>query len=133
MMIYNVKNWFWIVGDAVDQVYSSAAAGFVAVDDAAYASWLAAGHVPTRIDSAENLRDVLAQHYPAARMAVGGAGASGGCRARQNGRDHRALRQTWRNSSSSMEKLSRRVAGDHLLVPIPPAALHAAATYPEGT
>lgn len=53
--------WYWIVGDDGDRVFSSGAGAFVALTDAAYQTWLAAGHRPTRIDSEGSLADVLYQ------------------------------------------------------------------------
>jgi hypothetical protein len=58
-MIYTVSNWYWLVGDTTNQVYSSASRAFVAFTDATYQAWLAAGGVPTNIDTLANLHEVL--------------------------------------------------------------------------
>ena len=57
-MMYDPKAWFWLVG-AAQEIYSSAAAGFVTADDSAYASFIASGNLPTRIASQDDLVDVL--------------------------------------------------------------------------
>jgi hypothetical protein len=40
----------------------------VPVDDAAYVAWLSSGNVPTKIDTEENLNDVLLAQYPAGAL-----------------------------------------------------------------
>ena len=52
---FNPANWYWIVGGATTQVYSSATGGYVPVADPTYVAWKAvAGHqtssVPTEAD-----------------------------------------------------------------------------------
>lgn len=59
---FNSANWYWIVAGSTTQVYSSAVGDFVPVTDATYQAWLAAGHVPTKIDTEANLGQVLAQY-----------------------------------------------------------------------
>ncbi len=59
-MIYNVANWYWIVAGSMTQVYSSAVDNYVLVADATYQTWLTKGGVPTKIDTEQNLADVLA-------------------------------------------------------------------------
>lgn len=59
MMGYTPKNWYWIVGGSTTQVYSSAARAYVSIADSAYAAWVAAGGIPTKIDTDNNLRVVL--------------------------------------------------------------------------
>lgn len=56
---YTPGNWYWIVGGSSSQVYSSAVNNFVPVSDAAYSAWLAVGNTPTKIDTIQNLADVL--------------------------------------------------------------------------
>ena len=51
--------WYWLVGGSETQVYSSAAAGYVAVDDEIFAGWLADGGIPTAIETEAELWDVL--------------------------------------------------------------------------
>lgn len=63
--MYNVKNWYWIVAGSTTEVYSSAAAEYVSVTDATYEAWLAAGNIPTKIDSEESLQGVFSAQYPA--------------------------------------------------------------------
>jgi hypothetical protein len=58
--IYTPANWYWIVAGSTTQVWSSAATAYVAVTDATYQAWLAAGNVPTPIDSEASLAQVLA-------------------------------------------------------------------------
>jgi hypothetical protein len=57
-MIYDPKNWFWIVAENPTQAYSSAARAYVAQHDAAYAAFAAGGEA-TRIDTFADLIDVL--------------------------------------------------------------------------
>jgi hypothetical protein len=61
MISYNPRDWYWFVGGDETQAFSSATAAFVAAADATFVAWLAAGGVPTRIDTLANLREVLAQ------------------------------------------------------------------------
>lgn len=61
---YNPTNWYWIVGDDEDNVWSSARASYVPVDDDDYKAWLDDGLTPTKIDTQDNLRDVLLLAYP---------------------------------------------------------------------
>ncbi len=56
---YNPKNWYWIVAGSITQVYSSAIDDYVPVADATYQAWLTAGNKATKIDTAQNLADVL--------------------------------------------------------------------------
>lgn len=56
---YNPHDWYWVVAGSATQVYSSATDNFVAVADATYQAWLARGNLPTKIDTAGNLADVL--------------------------------------------------------------------------
>jgi hypothetical protein len=58
-MTYNPQNWYWIVNGSTTQVYSSASSGYVAITDTTYVAWLAAGGVPTKIDSEADLWGVL--------------------------------------------------------------------------
>lgn len=64
-MIYTPQNWYWIVAGSTTQVYSSASASYVPVTDATYEAWLAAGNLPTKIDTEANLQGVFAAQYPA--------------------------------------------------------------------
>jgi hypothetical protein len=66
-MNYSPSNWYWIVAGSTTQVWSSARVQYVPVTDATYVAWLAAGGVPTKIDSAGSLWQVLvAQWLPTA-------------------------------------------------------------------
>lgn len=61
----NINDWYWYVGGDETQVYSSAAQGYVPVDDAAFLSWLGRtrarpnGDKATRIASESDLFDEL--------------------------------------------------------------------------
>ena len=57
---YDVKNWFWIVASDETKLYSSKVGDYVAATDAAYVAWKLAGNAPTRIASADDLAEVLA-------------------------------------------------------------------------
>jgi hypothetical protein len=61
MLMYRPENWYWFVGGDETQAFSSATAAFVPAADATFAAWLAAGGVPTPIDTLANLHEVLAQ------------------------------------------------------------------------
>lgn len=68
---YNPADHYWIVAGDDSQVYSSARAGFVPVDDAEYAAWSGSG-TATRIVSMAELEDVLrAAKVPPYRMIDG--------------------------------------------------------------
>jgi hypothetical protein len=56
---FTPANWYWIVAGSTAQVYSSGVGDYVPVSDATYQSWLAAGNMPTKIDTEQNLTDVL--------------------------------------------------------------------------
>ena len=64
MLPYNIQNWYWIVGGSTTQVYSSASAGYVTLPNSTYTAWLAAGGVPTKIDTETNLAGVFNASYP---------------------------------------------------------------------
>jgi hypothetical protein len=59
MIYYNPVDWYWIVNGDETQVYSSARSAKVAAVDATYQSWIEAGGTPTRIDTMDNLIEVL--------------------------------------------------------------------------
>lgn len=67
-MIYDPQDWYWIIAGDQDKVWSSAAAGYVDIDDAAYAAWLEAGGGPTPIGSLAELAEVLAAQYPSGML-----------------------------------------------------------------
>lgn len=59
---YNPRDWYWIVGGDETKVYSSARGDFFPVADSAYRAWLAAGALPSRVDTAATLGEVLAPY-----------------------------------------------------------------------
>ena len=63
--MYNVQNWYWVVGGSTTQVYSSAAVAYVPVSNSTYEAWLSAGNLPTKIDTEDNLGGVFELQYPA--------------------------------------------------------------------
>lgn len=69
-MMYDPSNWYWIVGGDASKAWSSASAGFVNVDDDAYAAWLEAGGGPTPIGSLAELADVFAVQYPGGMLST---------------------------------------------------------------
>jgi hypothetical protein len=73
-MQYNPQDWYWVVGGDTAQVYSSAAEDFVPTDNAAYLAWIAQGGVATKIGSAAELGEVLAEYSlrPAALAVLDG-------------------------------------------------------------
>lgn len=58
---YDPAAWFWIVAGDRTQWYSSAAGTYVPPDSAAAVAFLAAGNIPTKIASEDELWDVLAE------------------------------------------------------------------------
>jgi len=58
-MIYDPKNWYWIVAGDKTKVYSSAIGDYVLVSDATYVAWLTSGGTPSRIVSETELGEVL--------------------------------------------------------------------------
>lgn len=69
MITFNIGNWYWLVGDDSERVWSSAKAGFVSTLDATYQVW-AADRFPTRIASLAELQAVFAAQYPAGSLAT---------------------------------------------------------------
>lgn len=68
---YNPFDHYWIVGADEIQVYASARAEFVPVDDGVFVAWLE-NAAPTRIATFEELQDVLrAAQVPPYRMIDG--------------------------------------------------------------
>jgi hypothetical protein len=62
---YNPADWYWLVGDNSNEVWSSASASFVAVNAPKFVAWSQGGYrKPTRISSLDMLRDVLLEQYP---------------------------------------------------------------------
>jgi hypothetical protein len=59
---FDARNWYWFVAGDRTKVFSSASGDFVLVDNPAYAAWVNAGGVVTKIASAAELGDVLAAY-----------------------------------------------------------------------
>ncbi|MFZ5715746.1 MAG: hypothetical protein ACOY3N_23210 [Bradyrhizobium sp.] len=62
-VIYNPRDWFWIVAGDASRVFSSAAGNFVALDDPAFVAF-SAKYQPTNIASEDELLGVLAEQAP---------------------------------------------------------------------
>lgn len=62
MLIYNPKDWYWIVSADQSRVYSSKSADFVPVDNSVYVAWRERGGVATNIISEAELGAVLAPY-----------------------------------------------------------------------
>src|SRR5215467_900439 len=58
---YDVNGWWWLVGGKDDQVFSSAKAAYVPLDDPDYLAFLDDGELATSIASDGELADVLAR------------------------------------------------------------------------
>lgn len=63
-MSYNPTNWYWAVAGSTSVVFSSASGSYVPVIDPTYEGWVAAGFVPTIIDTETNLIGMLATQAP---------------------------------------------------------------------
>lgn len=63
MKFYNPSDWYWFVGGDQTQVFSSARGVFVPSSDASFIAWGSDGSLPTKIDTAANLGDVLAPYF----------------------------------------------------------------------
>ena len=63
-MMVKISDWYWIVGGDQANVWSSARAMSVPVNDADYVAWLAVPHQPTLIASMAELQDVFTAQYP---------------------------------------------------------------------
>jgi hypothetical protein len=74
--MYRPSDWYWIVGGSTTIVYSSKSATYVAVTDAAYATFVAAGGRATKIDNETDLQWVFAQAYPAGWTSSSSASAA---------------------------------------------------------
>lgn len=59
MSSFNPSNWYWYVGGNQTQAYSSASGNYVPSTDVTFQAWLAAGNIPTNIDTEANLGQVL--------------------------------------------------------------------------
>ncbi len=59
MKPYTPANWYWYVAGDLTQVYSSAAVAYVVASDPTFVAWLAKGNVATKINSEQELFDVL--------------------------------------------------------------------------
>lgn len=70
--MFNIQNWYWIVCDKPNLVYSSRRAGYFPADDSEYTSWKNAGNIPTKIDTEANLIDVFEAQYPAGSPSITG-------------------------------------------------------------
>lgn len=71
-MPYNPQDWYWIVAGSTTEVWSSKRVQYVAVNDATYTAWLAAGGVPTKISSALELIGVLQIQWQPVYLAATG-------------------------------------------------------------
>jgi hypothetical protein len=74
--LYNPADWYWIVADSTTIVYSSKSATYIAVTDATYAAFVAAGGRATRIDNETDLQIVFATQYPAGWTSSSSASAA---------------------------------------------------------
>ena len=63
-LIYNPRDWYWIVGNDETQVWSSRRKAYVPDDDEDYGTFLALGRRPTRIESEAELGRVLNEQFP---------------------------------------------------------------------
>jgi hypothetical protein len=63
-MTFNALNWYWIVGDVGQMVFSSASAAYVRQDSEAYTAWVDCGGVATRIANEDELSEVLSRLAP---------------------------------------------------------------------
>ena len=62
--MFNVRNWYWIVGGSTTQVYSSASVSYVPMSDPTYNMWISEGNHPTVIDNEADLSGVFFWQYP---------------------------------------------------------------------
>lgn len=65
MKQYNIEDWYWEVGDQspTTQVYSTSAQDYVAKTNRDYTAFISDGTQPTRINSEQELFDVLKEGY----------------------------------------------------------------------
>lgn len=67
--MYDISDWYWLVGDDETKVWSSYSAGFVPIDSDSYKSWREKiGNSPTLIKSLEELKEVFVANYPAGSL-----------------------------------------------------------------
>lgn len=62
-MLYNILNWYWIVGGDTSKVFSSASLTYVSAANTNYTIWTAAGGRPSQILNADELLEVLQQQW----------------------------------------------------------------------
>jgi hypothetical protein len=66
---YDITDWYWIVAASTTDVWSSARAMSVPVDDVDYVAWKALpSHQASQIDTMANLLDVFAERFPAGSL-----------------------------------------------------------------
>jgi hypothetical protein len=61
---YNPSNWYWVIGEDNENVFSSSTGKTVSVEDTDYQEWKKKNKYPSRIASWEELREVLQQQAP---------------------------------------------------------------------
>jgi hypothetical protein len=76
MSEFNLLVWYWIPSGNTTQAWSSASQSYVALTDATYEAWLAAGNSPTHIATTD-LPAIQAQVAMASGIAITSAGTPG--------------------------------------------------------
>lgn len=82
--LYDINNWYWLVGADATKVYSSLAGDYVPVSDATHQAWRSDGTLPTKIDTEASLGAVLAPGYPSVARPVPAAVLDGYQQAQAN-------------------------------------------------
>lgn len=59
MRNYNINDWYWIIGNNKNNVFSSDRSIIVPITDTTYTTWLTSGNLPTKIDSWSSLYGVM--------------------------------------------------------------------------
>lgn len=64
MKLFDINDWYWIVGEDQTSVFSSAVSDYVSSDDERYVEWLAGGNWPSPAEDEDALIEFLAPRAP---------------------------------------------------------------------
>jgi hypothetical protein len=68
---FSLLTWYWVVAGSLTQVWAGATRNYVSITDTTYVAWLAAGGVPTVIDTDLHLKALIVPPDYAGQLAAG--------------------------------------------------------------